>query len=573
MIKLNYIGICLAFVLVSFWGVAQPKDLKKQALDDAHSLSTKAYPAIEDFHKALRLQLAGNLEEAKSIYLTLLKSDRANDAIYYALGNLAQEQKNPNLAQNYFDTAYSLDPENLYYAEILALTNMELGKFKEALPLWEKVVNHQPRDYNFQYYLAQCNVQLGNYKAAVEALNNVEGLVGVNPQISRLKIEMLPIIGQEQLLEEEITKLRLADPYNPETQTYIIRYYIKNSELEAFKKRLKSDLTLPSPHVSTFLYLLKIRPEIQPELKKEVLQKGIRTKVLPALTIAEHLQYLEDQAVFSKDSVAAIAQQLQENYADHPEVVKALNIYYKEAGKANNLLVLAQERLKENPNDYKAWLDLNLLQARLGLFNAMNTSVDQALENYPVLPQFYFLNAQVLAFYNEKEMATESIELGESYLLFDADTINFLHAVSKAHLAILAGDSKAYKAFMSKAKALNIMQKDYQVMALHFQHFYRAPKLVDLNEVDSKLEILLYFQALEATANGNFTEAQTKLNSFLTTYPQHANAWDLLGDVYFKLNQVSQAEMAWKKAQKLITNNLNINKKLETKTFYEQKYY
>ncbi|SFT64312.1 Anaphase-promoting complex, cyclosome, subunit 3 [Lishizhenia tianjinensis] len=573
MIKLNYIGICLAFVLASFWGVAQPEDLKKQALDDAHSLSAKAYPNIEDFHKALRLQLAGNNNEAKEIYLSLVEKTPENDALFFALGNLALAENNPLIAQSYFQQAYDLDPKNMYYAEVLAMTLLELGEFERALPYWEMVVNNEPRDYNFQYYYAQCNVQLGKYKEAVKALNNVEGLVGVNPQISKLKIEMLPLIGQEDLLEEEITKLRLADPYNPETQTYILRHYIKTSSLETFKKRLFSELKQEYTDVSTYLYLLKIQPPIEDELKQEVLQKGIRSKTLPALSIAENLLFLQEQKVFSADSIKELADNIQNNFSDHPPVMDALDKYYKAVGKANNVLHLAQQRLEENPNDFQSWLSLSLLQSQLGLFGNLNASVHQAMENYPVLPQFYFLNAQVLAYYKEIDLAKESLEMGESYLLVASDTIEFLHHISQAHLAILEGDIKSYKSSMAEAKDLGVMQQDYQIAALHFQHFYRAPKLVDLQEVNSQLDILLYFQALKASADGNYTDAQNKLETFLSSYPEHANAWDLLGDVYFQLQQPAEAEAAWRKAQQFLTNNLNINKKLETKTFYEQKYY
>lgn len=573
MIKLNYIGICLALVLNCFWGVAQPEDIKKQALDDAHSLSAQSYPAIEDFHKALRLQLAGSNDEAKKIYLKLLKKNPENDALYYALGNLAQEEKDFTTAENYYTEAYTLDPKNIYYVEILAMVRSELGKFEQALPLWEKVVENQPRDYNFQYYLAQTYVQLGQYKEAVKALDNVEGLVGINPQISRLKIEMLPLIGEENRIDEEITNLRLADPYNPETQNYILRHYIQNGGTETFKKRLTTEFKQESPNVSTYLYLLKIQPEISKEFKIELLKKAISNKDFPPITIAENLLYLEENKVFSKDSIQRMAEELQNNYSDYPAIMDELNHYFKESGKANNLLLLAEQRLEENPNDYKAWLDLNLQQAQLGLFNKLNTSVDQALENYPLLPQFYFLNAQVLAFYNEKTLAQESFDTGESYLIVPTDTTNFLNAISAAHLALLEHDVKAYKSAMLKAKAFEKMKNDYDIAALHFQHFYKAPTLVQLENVDDKLDVKLYFLALENIQHEDYISAHDFIKTFIASYPDHANAWDLLGDIYLKQDQQEKAIAAWKKAKNLITNNLNINKKLETNSFYEQKYY
>ncbi|WP_133122101.1 hypothetical protein [Brumimicrobium salinarum] len=60
------------FVFSSFVGVLAQKnrndDLKNEALDDIKALSSKDFPYIELFHQGVREKMAGNFEEAKTIF-------------------------------------------------------------------------------------------------------------------------------------------------------------------------------------------------------------------------------------------------------------------------------------------------------------------------------------------------------------------------------------------------------------------------------------------------------------------------------------------------------------------------
>lgn len=547
MIKIKNIASCLVFVFYSFMLLAQPGDIRKQALDDAKTLSAQSYPQIEDFHKALRLQLAGQTDEAKRIYTDLLQKDPNNEALHYALGNIAQKEGNLGLSTSHFEKAHALDPNNLYYTEILALNYLEEAKFKEALPLWLEVVENQPRDFNFQYYLAQCYVQLGQYKEAVETLNTVESLVGVNPQISILKIEMLPLINENDKIEEEILKLRKTDPYSPETQRYVLRYYIKSGKSEAFRTRLKNEFTTDRADASTYIYLLAIHPSISDSLKQEVLLKGMEQKELPAIYIADNLHFLHKQNALTTDSLTAIAKNLEENFADHPEVMNKVKAFYQKSGNVNNVLQLAQKALDENPNDADKWFELILLQQEVGLFFPMNITATEAVENYPVLPQFYYINAQAVAYFNELTVAKELYETAAAYQFTQNDTVSFFQSLAAAHIALLEKNHNVYKTEMKKARDLGIYKKHYASNALYFQYYYQAPTLIDLKTIDVELENLSYFQALNNAAEGNYTQALNLLESFLKVYPDHANAWDLIGDVYFKLNKTSEPKRLGKK--------------------------
>ena len=285
MIKLNYIALCLLLVCSSVV-IAQPHDIKEQAIDDARSLSTDDYPSIEKFHDALRLQLQGKTDAAQKLFIECLETQPNNDAIHFALGNIALSNKLTTKAKKYYEKAYALDNTNTYYAEALAKIYLELGNFKDAEPLWQALVKDQARNVDFQYFLGQCFIYNRKYNEAIETFNTVENLMGVIPQISTIKIQLLDELKQNETILVELKKLRYADPYNPETQNFVLSYFQKENALLPFFKRLEDELKEEYPNPSTFTYILK-NTSLSDSVYKICMSKGLEQKVFPQLTIAK----------------------------------------------------------------------------------------------------------------------------------------------------------------------------------------------------------------------------------------------------------------------------------------------
>lgn len=566
MIKLNYIALCLLLVCSSVV-IAQPHDIKEQAIDDARSLSTDDYPGIEKFHDALRLQLQGKTDAAQKLFIECLETQPNNDAIHFALGNIALSNKLTTKAKKYYEKAYALDNTNTYYAEALAKIYLELGNFKDAEPLWQALVKDQARNVDFQYFLGQCFIYNRKYNEAIETFNTVENLMGVIPQISTIKIQLLDELKQNETILVELKKLRYADPYNPETQNFVLSYFQKENALLPFFKRLEDELKAEYPNPSTFTYILK-NTSLSDSVYKICMSKGLEQKVFPQLTIAENLVKLNSKKILTSDSIQQLAQQLLTDNPDSPKILDAVEEYFEQNTSISNIITLAKQKVNSDPNNFDSWKNLISKELKMGLFIDMLATTEEALEYFPLMPQLYYLNAQALIFNGRMDDAIEMFETGKSYYIADNEETTFLEQLTSAQIELAQGKEDVFQKQYTKlkeTKKLSAYLTDFALSCNFIMGSQIAPLKIDLNSS--------FFKAHKLYVAGEFGKAQKLLVDLLDVYPEHGNAHDLLGDIYFKQSLPNKAFDEWKLAKQHGTNNQNIAKKIETKTLHESKYY
>jgi tetratricopeptide (TPR) repeat protein len=102
------------------------------------------------FIQATELVELGRLDEALTLFQTLLKSDSNNATLWNNIGFIQFRQGKYRDAVNAFGQATDTDPEfaNAWFNESLAL--LHLGKDTEALRSLDKVLTLNPRDEEVQ---------------------------------------------------------------------------------------------------------------------------------------------------------------------------------------------------------------------------------------------------------------------------------------------------------------------------------------------------------------------------------------------------------------------------------------
>lgn len=83
------------------------------------------------------------------------------------------------------------------------------------------------------------------------------------------------------------------------------------------------------------------------------------------------------------------------------------------------------------------------------------------------------------------------------------------------------------------------------------------------------IQNLTYYKAKAEFFKNDFKTAQQTLNSGNFNEDSEGKYFDLLGDVYFKLNQTDQALAQWKKALDKGTPNNMLTKKISDRKYYE----
>ncbi|MGD1804247.1 FkbM family methyltransferase [Dapis sp. BLCC M126] len=171
----------------------------------------------QEFQRAIQLQKEGNLQEAESIYINILKSDSNHVASLINLGLIEQGKGKLDEATQFYKYAFSLDPNNISLLYLLARITQELNQLDEAITYWQKLVQLKP-DSALEFYgnIGNSLVQQGKFD---EALNYFRRALEISPKSfqAHQAIGNL-LIRQEKLLEAK-SEFSKALQINPNYQT------------------------------------------------------------------------------------------------------------------------------------------------------------------------------------------------------------------------------------------------------------------------------------------------------------------------------------------------------------------
>jgi tetratricopeptide (TPR) repeat protein len=151
------------------------------------SLSNKE---INEFEVKLRYGLAalqvGKLDEAYKALLLARSLQQNNFDVNYNLGLLEFQRKNYEKAAHDLIQACRQNPEHPQALRYLGDTFVNLGKYKEALPLIRKAIDFAPDDKECLYTLATCYFELGRLDQALSIFSHLrlDPVLGVSACLS-----------------------------------------------------------------------------------------------------------------------------------------------------------------------------------------------------------------------------------------------------------------------------------------------------------------------------------------------------------------------------------------------------
>jgi len=127
------------------------------------------------------------LEEAHSLYQTLIDRHSSIAEVYQKAGYILQKQKQYEKAISQYKQADILLPDNIWTNKHLAQCYKQNGSLKEALGYYRKVEAVQPDNLNIALQIGQCLARMENYTDALAYFYKVEYLEK-NPDNARRAI-------------------------------------------------------------------------------------------------------------------------------------------------------------------------------------------------------------------------------------------------------------------------------------------------------------------------------------------------------------------------------------------------
>lgn len=577
MIKFQYIALSVVIVLVTSCGATKGVKSTKTA-KKADSFSTKDYPYIEAFHKAVRLKTVGDIDGAIVAFDSCLAIRQDDDAVYYALSELHLAKGNSVEARSNITKARELDPNNIWYTQDLAYLLYEAQDYAKALPEFKKLVEHESKNLQWLYGYGDCLLRAGKTQEAINVLSQAEDIMGINPSLSVEKYSLYMKMKKEPEAINEIQRARKDYPNDPQLIATLVDHYFQKGENDKaigfLEELVKNDPDNGRAHLALGdIYrqqnkLKKSFDEFKAAFKCQDVDVDAKMKVLIALQEASY-----------KPEPGAI-ELMELLVTQYPEDAKPHSIrgdYMLALENAEQAIISYRKATELDKNQYAIWNQLLLLDYQNGKFEDLYNDSKICLEYFTTMPTVYLLNGIGAIQMKKYDEAITSLETGKSLLINDKGMeAEFYGQLGDAYFSKkeYQEGQKYYEKALSIDPRSNLIKNNYAYkLALANLQLEKAFKLIhEATESSPGMATYMDTKGLVLFMQKKYDEAFMLFDEALKLNKTEADINEHLGDAYFKRNMLEKALEYWKIAKELGSENKNLTKKIESKNYYEPIY-
>jgi tetratricopeptide (TPR) repeat protein len=560
-------------------GKSAEQIMQEQAKDDLIVFSQQDYPYLEKFHEAIVMKFSGNITEAKRLLKECLAEKPNDDAVLFALGEIAKNQNIRSEALSHFQAAQKIDPENRYYTQEIAFLQFEKADFKNAAINFKQLVEWEPRHVEWIYAYGQTLLYNQDYEGAIKAFNQMEDQIGPIPEVTMIKIDLYRDLGKPELIEHDLLKLKKTFPGDLDILKAVIGYYEEEGQgekaISLIRELVEQD---PENRVAHFI------------LAKNAAEKKDFTEFMNSLPIVmasgeiqlhdkmlltQHFDNIKEG--FNEEKMKA----LDALVSAHPTEARAHAMraeIYNNQGKTREAIRSYRKALEKDNAEFRLWTSVLAIESAYKEYQALYEDAKEAISYFPTLPFVYYAASEGALQLNKLEEATEFLNQGELYIIDDkAQTARF--AMRYGEIEFAQGNVK--KGIEQFEKALKIDGESILINATF------ALSLANANTQLEKAEKLLlpflkedqthttFFTALTTVylKKKEYQKAINLLKHAIENVEYKAEMYDLLGDVYMLSGDVNSAIDSWSTARLKESRNVEIDKKMNETKYYAPRYY
>lgn len=580
---LIYLTIALGiFVHPTVYGQKKNKkneQLKSEAKEDViripkseEKLSYKA-----KFYEALRLKTVGDYNGSVALFEECLKDNPADDAVLYVLAEFYAGNRMFAKGLNYIKKAYQIDPNNIWYLELMAYIQQSTGLYDEAEKSFKKLVEKDPFNVDWLYYYSEAQLYNSNILGAIETYDRLIEEVGPVPDLVERQVELLVDQKQNKRVEEMLKRLIAENPEIPDFTGMLLDYYQKN-QLKEEAKNLLEELVVKYPdnphiHLGIAEYYNSIgnRPKTYEHLKKAF--------VNPRLDVDAKVKILIDIHDSQPDIDAEAFELLTILTEVHSNEAKTFAIqgdFYLKAEQEHKALDAFLNALALDKSRYPIWHETLVLAYRLGNYEVLYREGKRALEYFPAVANVYLFAGLGALHTGKPEEASEYFTIGRDYVVKDkllTAEFNFQLAESYMTMRQYAEAQKYYgetfKLDPSNAAYLNNFAYRQAVHGVNLDKALEAIKKAD--EITPNSPTFLDTYAWVHFKMKNYEQALELIERAFRLNPKSANIAEHYGDILFKAGREARALELWLTSRQLGNTDELLQKKIDTKQYHERK--
>ncbi len=528
--------------------------------------------------------LLGNTEEAIAALKEIAKENKSHVGAHYLLGRHYAKRKKFSEAIGYAERAYRNESSNETIARQYADLLSELGQFSDEANVYASLIESNSKNPQTYYRLAYAQVKADDYQAALETYQRLEDWQGITEDNSKRQHSLYLTFGQKDKAAQALKKLAdqypsvlkhrflLADFYVSTDQTSLAKSTFKDI-LKRDPENAKAKLALQnldgkSGGGDQIAYLQTLQTLFQ---DKDV---DIDTKVKELIPVIDRMVDRNDDEALKKQ-VIKLGRTLVKT---HPEEAKAHSVYGDiliNAGDGKQAVQAYKRTLELDESVYPVWEQYLYLQNKLGRFESLAESAEEAIDLFPNQPFVYYMHG--IGLENTGKFDEAASTLGEAKIMALRDKellVRILYQQGSSYYK--AG--KYDKSNKALDEALEINAEDIAVLNLY--SFLLAEDKRDIKKAKTLIAqaeklapdnpFILDTYGWILFKDGDYKSAvkwaEKAINKGGAKNPE---ILENLGDIYFKLNKTDQAVEQWQKAKTAGSKNPDIDKKISSKTLIE----
>lgn len=376
---------------------------------------------------AIVQQQVGKLEGAATLFAEVLDKNPKCDGCAFQLSRLNELMKKPQESLDFAKKAVALDPQNKWYQMHLAETFEKIGKDREAVDLYRKLIEANSFGVEFAdelyFRLAFAQVRLNEPAKAIKTLDELEKKIGIDEEISDKKHIIYDELGDKKRAAAELRRLADAFPEIVEYQYATADYYEqigdKNAAIQVYERILKRD---PSDSKAQLAIAGKNAP---PSVSNTATSKdaaflnslkglfaksdiAIDEKIKTILPFAQKIGERKDKALAAAG--LELAQILEKT---HPNDAKAFALVADMLYHNDRLLeslVKYKQCIELNKTIYAVWEQKMYVEEELALFDELLKTSNAATDLFPSQATAFYFNGLANERKGQFGAAIESLE-------------------------------------------------------------------------------------------------------------------------------------------------------------------
>ncbi len=559
---------------------AQDKKSKKKSKENKSELTSEQQERINTlFFSALSQKNQGNEDAAISNLKKVLEIDPNNDAAYYELG-IAYSGKNQwTMAEENFDKAASLKPDNEWYLLQKAKAKEKLFKYKDAELIYAQLAKAYPDKISYLFDVASMKLYSNDLKEAIKVYDQIEKQMGINEDIIVQKEKIWLKLGNVDKAADEIERLIQSQPTEPRYRMMLVELYMANNlndqAFVALEELMKIDENNGFAQLALADYY---RSKKDTKKSYEVLKKAFAN---PSINIDQKVRILSPYFGMLQDSVQLqqaleLSEIATKANADEAKAFAIYGDFLYQAQKLKEATIAYEKTLELDKKVFAVWQNLMFIQAEQNAFDALLKTSNEAKELYPSNQIVHYLNAVAKSQLKDYNGAIEAYQ----------QALNLLYNNTDLEAQIYAGLGDAYHSLKNHAKsdasyeqALKLKPNDAYVLNNYAYYLSlrkeRLEKALEMskksNEIVQKNPSFLDTYAWIYFTMGNYSEALIWIQEAIKYEKEPSPTLaEHLGDIYFKLGKSEEALKEWERAKRLGTKTDVLEKKIKEKKWYDE---